>query len=86
LCGQEDVRLIRAHHGQLRGYCTEVIHVPHQRRVRESAPTAITGATTAKYAATAADRGYRLKVAVAGSKAGYATVKRTSLLTAAVSR
>ncbi|MHA3834870.1 fibronectin type III domain-containing protein, partial [Terrabacter sp. AAH1] len=48
------------------------------------AVTAITGATGLRYVATSADRGYRLKVTVTGSKTGYTTVARTSALTAAV--
>jgi hypothetical protein len=50
------------------------------------ASTAISSATAGRYLATAADRGFRLKVTVTGSKAGYTTVARTSAMTAGVAR
>ena len=46
--------------------------------------TAISGATASKYVATSADRGYRMRVRVTGSKSGYTSVAKTSALTAAV--
>ena len=48
--------------------------------------TAITGATASKYVATSADRGYRMKVRVTGSKSGYTSVAKMSAVTAAVAR
>ncbi|WP_256795403.1 hypothetical protein [Terrabacter sp. Ter38] len=46
--------------------------------------TAITGATASKYVMTASDEAYRVKVTVTGSKAGYTSVARTSVVTASV--
>ena len=46
--------------------------------------TAITGATASKYVMTASDKAYRVKVTVTGSKAGYTSVARTSVVTASV--
>ena len=48
--------------------------------------TAITGATAVTYQAQAADVGQTLKVTVKGAKSGYASLSRTSAVTAAVVR
>jgi surface protein len=48
--------------------------------------TRISSATHATYQVKGADAGYRLKVKVTGSKAGYATRSRTSALTARVAK
>lgn len=47
--------------------------------------TTISGATAASYVLTAADRGYKIRVTVTGTKTGYATASRSSVLTTTIS-
>jgi hypothetical protein len=55
-------------------------------RVNTHGKVSISAATSPTYQVRGADAGYRLKVRVTGSKAGYATASRTSALTARVAK